>query len=721
MENKLSIVNFGAQKVPDFKEVRGKDWIQFGTEGEWKNRYPEYLLDLYRRSAKHHAIVNSKKDYVVGQGWTVDGEGLNTFQLGKLEQFVRHPNQYEKLDDILEKVALDYELYNGFALEVVYDQLNEKIAAIYHADFARYRSNEDGTCYYYSEDWSKHNPEVEKIEAFNWKEPEGKQLLYVKGYSPDCKYYPLPTYLGSTAYVELDVEIANFHLNSVKNNFVGGTIVSFYNGEPTPEEQEEIERQIKQKFTGTDNANSVILNFADSRDRGVDIQQLNGNDFDKRFDILNKTVQREIYAGHQVTDPALFGIKEDGIFTSRNQLVDSFELFQNTYVNNRQQFIERVFNELAALQGFEGRLVIKDTEPISIQFSESTVISVMTPDEIREKIGLEVVKKEEAGTDSKTKDAQAALKGSVGGVSGIITLLQNVKQGMVAEASAISVLTELYGFSPEMATATVTGETIPEAVAQELRATCCSSQDGEEDYLKYLLASAEAGYNVQGMSKRFDFDADYEKAKFSEDLARKYWFVDIDPIDTAILDILVKEPSTPFIAIADSLKISLERLMLGLQTLNESNAINILIKDVVDSSQRVVEVTKKGKDLIKEIPPIKEEFKIRYVYAKRPEVAGPSILPRDAESNGTREFCERLIRASAGVEGLDQSGAESDANVGTKTKAGPEGGSKTWSLREIMGMDLKEGINVWQRGGGYWGKNYHCRHEWRRVLVTVKR
>ena len=701
MENRLSIVNFGAQKVPDFKEQRGKNWIQFGTEGEWKNRYPEYLLDLYRRSAKHHAIVNSKKDYVVGQGWTVDGEGLNTFQLGKLEQFVRHPNQYENLDDILEKIALDYELYNGFALEVVYDQLNEKIAAIYHADFARYRSNEDGTCYYYSEDWSKHNPEVEKIDAFNWQNPEGKQLLYVKGYSPGCKYYPLPTYLGSTGYIELDIEIQNYHISAVQNNFVGSSIISFFNGEPSAEEQEEIERQIKQKFTGTDNAGSIVLNFADSKDRGVEIQHLSGSDDDKRFEILNKTVQREIYAGHQVTDPALFGIKEDGIFTSRNQLVDSFELFQNTYVNNRQQFIERVFNELAALQGFEGRLVIKDTEPISIQFSESTVISVMTPDEIREKIGLEVVKKEAAASDSKTKDAQAALKGSVGGVSGIITLLQNVKQGVVAEASAIAVLTELYGFTPEMARATVTGEVIPEAVAQELRAACCSSQDGEEDYLKYLLASAEAGYNVQGMSKRFDFDADFETAKFNEDLARKYWFAEIDPIDTAILDILVKAPSTPFIAIADSLKISLERLMVGLQMLNESNAINILIKDVADSSQRVVEVTKKGKDLIKEIPPIKEEFKIRYVYAKRDEAKGPSILPKTSESAGTREFCSTLVIASA-----------TEDNVK---------GGQTWSLREIMAMDLKTGRNVWQRGGGYWGDSYHCRHEWRRVLVTSKR
>jgi hypothetical protein len=68
------------------------------------------LLDLYRRSAKNHAIINSKKDYVVGQGWAVNAEGLNTLGLAKLQEFIDHPNQYESLNDILEKVALDYEL-----------------------------------------------------------------------------------------------------------------------------------------------------------------------------------------------------------------------------------------------------------------------------------------------------------------------------------------------------------------------------------------------------------------------------------------------------------------------------------------------------------------------------------------------------------------------------------------------------------------------------------
>jgi DNA-binding Lrp family transcriptional regulator len=684
----LKVLNFDTQKVPTFKEARGKDWILFGDEGDYKNRYPEYLLDLYRRSAKNHAIINSKKDYVVGQGWAVKEEGLNTLGLAKLQEFIDHPNQYESLNDILEKVALDYELYNGFALEIVYNQLNDKIAAIYHADFARYRSNEDGSCYYHSEDWSKHNPIVEKIEAFNWKEPSGKQLLYVKGYSPDCRYYPLPTYLGSTSYIELDVEIANFHLNSVKNNFVGGTIISFYNGEPTAEEQESIERQIKDKFTGTNNANSIVLNFADSRDRGVEIQQLNGNDFDKRFDILNKTVQREIYAGHQVTDPALFGIKEDGIFTSRNQLVDSFELFQNTYINNRQQFIERVFNELASVQGLSNRLYIQDTEPISVQFSEMTVTSVMTEAEIREKVGLSVVETEADTTvDSKTKDAQAALKGSVGGVSGIITLLQNVKQGLIAESSAIAVLIELYGFTPEIARSTVTGDVIPENVATEMRQVF-ESADEDNVLVEYFKGCGSTNYEIVGNGKALNFESE-TGAKLHEELNRKYWFAEVNPIDTAILNILKENPSTTFLAIAEQLQLSIERVMAGLQALNEANAIILEISEVLDSSQRIVKITKEGERLLNEIPPVEEEFVIRYTYEKRPEASGGSII------DTTRQFCRDLVN---------------------ETQSG-----KSWQLDEIQDIGVSNNRNVWMRGGGFWGKSYHCRHYWEQKLMRIKK
>jgi hypothetical protein len=65
--------------------------------------------------------------------------------------------------------------------------------------------------YYYSEDWKQAViQKLREIEAFNWREPGGKQLLYVKSYQPNCKYYPLPSYLGAINYIDLDRKVSDY-------------------------------------------------------------------------------------------------------------------------------------------------------------------------------------------------------------------------------------------------------------------------------------------------------------------------------------------------------------------------------------------------------------------------------------------------------------------------------------------------------------------------------
>ena len=386
-KNSFSVLNFAAHKVPEFKEQQSKDWILYGTSEGWVNQYPDYLLHIYDRSAKHYAIVNGKVDYVIGQGLSVNEKGLNTEQIARLNKFISEPNPNQTLEDIIQMCSLDLEIFGGFALEILYDKKGGY--QMYHAEFAKYRVSKDQKTYYHCADWKKAKPEtIEPIKAFDYNEKSGKQLLYIKAYHPKADYYPLPPYLGAIPYIELDSEIANFHLNSVKNGFVAGFMFNFFNGQPTEEEQETIEARIESKFCGTDNANRILLNFNDSKEQAVEVLPLGSNDFDARFDILNKTVQQEIFSGHRVVDPALFGIKEDGVFATRTQVRDSYELFKNTYVRARQDFIMNVFNELAALQGFEKRIQIIPSEPISEGYSEATKVGVMTTNEIREAVGL---------------------------------------------------------------------------------------------------------------------------------------------------------------------------------------------------------------------------------------------------------------------------------------------------------------------------------------------
>jgi DNA-binding Lrp family transcriptional regulator len=276
----------------------------------------------------------------------------------------------------------------------------------------------------------------------------------------------------------------------------------------------------------------------------------------------------------------------------------------------------------------------------------------------------------------------------VGGVTGIITLLQQVKEGLIAENSAIAVLVELYGFSPEIARATITGEVIPENVAEEMRAVF-EKQDEDAILVEYFKNCGSAEYEPVGNGKALNFESE-TSARLHEELNRKYWFAEIDPLDTAILNILKENPATPFLAIAEQLQLSIERVMAGLQRLNEANAIKIAIDEVLDSTQRAVEVTKEGERLLEEIPPVEEEFVIRYVYAKRPGVAGADIIPT------TREFCRKLIEL------VDKE-------------------NRTWTLTEIQDIGVSNNRNVWMRGGGFWGKSYHCRHYWEQKLMRIKK
>jgi hypothetical protein len=76
----------------------------------------------------------------------------------------------------------------------------------------------------------------------------------------------------------------------------------------------------------------------------------------------------------------------------------------------------------------------------------------------------------------------------------------------------------------------------------------------------------------------------------------------------------------------------------------------------------------------------------------------------------SRKFCEDLIAESR----------PSNWRSDDIQEIGEGYTGKVWSLTEIQQLTMETGRNVWNRGGGWWGKSIHCRHEWRQVLITRK-
>jgi len=409
----LLFVKFENQKIPEFKEVRGKDWVYWGED----NNYPDYLIDLYMRSSTHNAIITGKVNYTIGNGWKAVKEGLTIANNAILNKFLTKINKDESLDELTEAVSLDFELFNGIALEVIYNKSGRDFE-LYHVPFNKIRTNADQSTYYYSKDWEVKNQSKEKTglkeyNPFDEKNNKGTSLFVYQITAPrkggDANVYSMPEYIGSTQAIETDVECSNYNLSEIKTGFSAGTILNFYNGIPEPEAKKAIEKQIKDKFAGTDRAGGIIINFADGKDRGSEVVALSGNDLDKRYIELKKDVRQEIFSGHKVSSPMLFGVKTEGQLGGRSEIIEAYELFQNTYISKRQRILEKIFNKFVKLKGISGTLMLQPTSAINNDiFTEQTIVANLPKkaiqDLVAEKMGIDLKKYEGVPVVTVTED-----------------------------------------------------------------------------------------------------------------------------------------------------------------------------------------------------------------------------------------------------------------------------------------------------------------------------
>ena len=400
MMNKENILifNFEANKPPVFKEERGKDYIVYGTEAPWKNLYPDYLVELYNTSGKHNAIINGKTNYISGRGWKVD-ETVRTLQdKVKLENFINNVGN-DTLFELTKKIVKDNELYGGYALEVIVTK-DGKGLIINHIDFGYIRVGIEEDTYFYTDDWASRKPTSnEDFETltpfpFDGSAVRGERyIVYYKSYRPNLREYPLPNYVSGVPYIAADYEVANYVLNNTKNGYSGGTIWNFHNGQPTQEAQAYIKKQIKNKHHGSNNAGEPVIIFDDGKDKGVEIISTNPNGQDDKFINLNQQIQDEIFTAHGVDASVFIKTIDTGFSNNADELRVAIEAMNSSYIEPNQRLYEKLFNDFVVLLGMPSGLKIEKIAPIKVQISESTLVSVLTTDEIRELAGFKPLEK----------------------------------------------------------------------------------------------------------------------------------------------------------------------------------------------------------------------------------------------------------------------------------------------------------------------------------------
>jgi hypothetical protein len=354
----LKKIEFSQASLPVFAEVIQRlPWVFYGLN----NLLPQYFISLYDNCAIHKAIITSKVNQIMGDGLVSLNNPMATINL---------VNDRETVEEVMRKCALDFMLFGGFALNVIWAKDKKSIAEIYHLDFSRIRSgkmNEDDVidCYYYSPDWSnvrKHLPE--EIKAFSQKEKDASQILYYKNYVPSMSYYPIPDWSAGQRAIEINVESLNYHMNNLRKGMNPSLWINYNNGIPGEEEQRIIVRALESQYSGTDNAGQAIISFNESKEQSPEITQIARDDHDSYYQVLNDDISRTILSSHRVSSAELFGIATAGKLGGANEITEHSEYFRKMVIQPYQNQILPVFNKLLSLK-FEKPTTL-EIKPLSL-------------------------------------------------------------------------------------------------------------------------------------------------------------------------------------------------------------------------------------------------------------------------------------------------------------------------------------------------------------------
>ena len=657
----LRVLTFAEARQPEFKEKKGIDggYIKYGEN----NDYPEYIVDLYNKSSKHSAIIKSKVHYITGNGWSGEADA---------QAFIDYANRVESLDDLTRKVSLDIEIFGGAYMEVIWD-LSGNLAELWHCDYVKIRTNKDNTQYWYKEDWKDNKVKPEVIAAFNPKQPTGKQILYVKEYRPNIGIYGLPSYFAALNYIESDIEVSKHILGNAQTGFSASKLITLPNGEPNDEEKRNVDNRLRKTYSGADGKKYMIA-FVNDISRKPVVDDLGTSDLTKEdFGRIDSLIQTNIFSGHQVTTPSIMGIAEAGKLGSRTEMRDGYEIFKNTYVNAKQMHLESVFNMLAKLKGVTSEIKIIPTEPIGIEFSEATIVSVAPKEWVLEKIGIDMTKYapvQDASVPTQELSVNEHIKGLKGREwQNMQRIIREFTKGKINREQASAMLKTGYALSDEEVNTWLGSE--------ELDAQFAAQDFG----VFFEFGETKDSYNIWKSKKRFSDEADF------------YMFADVTQLESDILDQIAKQKNITPEVLSEVLD-------------EDVNNIKSILKDLEDRKILKVKETKIGKGInsnievsreltqplskaVGETKPQTTEILVRYSYEW---ISGFN----DSNKKTSRPFCVALL----------------DAN-------------KLYSRSDIESMSARLGYSVWDRRGGWWNDNgvasESCRHEWKTNVVTRKK
>jgi len=309
-------LNGKAKRTPTLDQRDTRGWVKYGQ----RNQFPDEIVEVARMSPTVAAIHKRYVDYTAGEGaMVVKADGS---PWPEAQAWANSLDDGAGLESLVFSAAHDWWLFGAFSFQVLWGEVDPKVKDVLRQDWQNIRlgysakpdeDDEYEKGVWVSPLWSKYTKSVYEPKFYPYfreGEPKMVPAFFVeKAYTAGFDSYPLPPWYSGYKAGQTEAELETMRYNLAERAIMPSGVLEVPMA-LDPEKRKEFERQLREEFTGADNAGKVWLipNPMGAEGAKVNFTPFTNGPQDRDLRNLQEQVQASIVKAFALPSPTLIGL-----------------------------------------------------------------------------------------------------------------------------------------------------------------------------------------------------------------------------------------------------------------------------------------------------------------------------------------------------------------------------------------------------------------------------
>ena len=339
----VTLLKFG-QVSPDLKistpsweegTVRNENsYVPFGPT----NRFPNELYAIIQQSPTASSILSGTveliKRYSIKENYDLP-----------CKPYIN--NKHENIESLVENLVTDYITFGMISIQVIWNKLGE-IAELHHIPVEMIRLNEDKTKVWFNKKWKTYSTVSTIYSAFTGNIDDGYSQVYIYTNTGNRQTYGKSMFAPAINDITAEAIASQYIKNSLESGLASRYVIDLPNSANLPDDQKAaIEKGIKEKFCGVENAGTFMIYFNNTPDK-LNVTKVDTDDSHEVFNSIRLAAKNNIFVSAHAT-PNLFGDPSSTTGFNSQEYDEAFKLYDKMTIKPALKVITNAFSTIFGL------------------------------------------------------------------------------------------------------------------------------------------------------------------------------------------------------------------------------------------------------------------------------------------------------------------------------------------------------------------------------------